>query len=210
MSENLIDFYGRDFVVTKDVLIPRPETEMLVDAVLNLVGKSYLPGIKPSKPKLPQNLSILDVGTGSGCIAVTLKKELPEAEVSACDISEKALDIAAKNIEKFNVKINLIKSNLFENIMDTPDVVVANLPYVDEGWDWLDKKALASEPAIALYADDHGLALIKNLIEESSKRKIKYLVLESDPYQHNAVATFAKNYDYNLVETRGFVQVYSG
>lgn len=211
MSANSkVNFYGRDFLITSDVLIPRPETEMIIDAVLNLVGKSYLPGVKPAKARLLQNLSILDVGTGSGCIAITLKKELPDAHISASDISEKALKVAKKNAKEFLADINLIKSDLLEEIDFTPDLIVANLPYVDENWDWLDKESLAKEPAIALYADDHGLALIKKLIKEASRRKVKYLVLESDPCQHTEVAEFAKTNNYNLLETRGFVQVYSG
>lgn len=210
MNENLIDFYGRDFIVTKDVLIPRPETEMIIDAVFNLVGKPYLPGVKPAPAKLPQNVSILDVGTGSGCIAITLKKELPEAKISASDISEKALKVARKNAEKHNAKIAFTKSNLLNSITENPDVVVANLPYVDETWDWVDKKALSKEPEIALYASDHGLMLIKNLIEQSSIRKISYLILESDPCQHKEIAAFANKHSYNLTETRGFIQVYFG
>ena len=209
MSANSkVNFYGRDFLITSDVLIPRPETEMIIDAVLNLVGKSYLPGVKPAKARLPQNLSILDVGTGSGCIATTLKKELPDAHISASDISEKALKAAKKNAKELIADINFIKSDLLEKIDFTPDLIVANLPYVDENWDWLDKESLAKEPAIALYADDHGLALIKKLIKEASRRKVKYLVLESDPCQHTEVVEFAKIYNYNLLETRGFVQVY--
>ena len=72
-QEGVQDFYGRDFIVTPDVLIPRPETEQLIDTVLNLAGKPYLTGIKPSPRVLPENPVILDVGTGSGCIAITLK-----------------------------------------------------------------------------------------------------------------------------------------
>ena len=83
-----INFYGRDFIITPDVLIPRPETEMIVDAVLNLAGKSYLPGVKPGPKILPNNPQILDVGTGSGCIAITLALELPEASITASDISK--------------------------------------------------------------------------------------------------------------------------
>lgn len=211
MSANskLKDFYGRDFIISPDVLIPRPETEMIIDAVLNLVGKPYLPGVKPAKAKLPQNLSILDVGTGSGCIAITLKLELPDADISACDISEKALKIAQKNATEFNADMNFVSSNLLENITTIPDVIVANLPYVDETWDWLDKTALSKEPSIALYAEDGGLALIKKLISQAAGRKIKYLILEADPSQHDRIIKFAKNHNYDLVEARGFVQIYS-
>ena len=86
------DFYGRDFIVTPDVLIPRPETEQIVDAVLNLAGEPYLPGVKPSKRKLPENPIILDVGTGSGCIAITLALELPDSTIYTSDISKKAIE----------------------------------------------------------------------------------------------------------------------
>lgn len=207
-NSETINFYGRDFIITKDVLIPRPETEMIIDAVLNLVGKPYLPGVKPSEPKLPTNINILDVGTGSGCIAITLKLELGSATITACDISDPALTVARKNAAKFNSDINFKKSNLLLNITDSPDVIVANLPYVDKSWEWLDKESLSREPAIALYAEDHGLKLIKQLITEASTRKIKYLILESDPCQHEELITFAKGKNYTIVETRCYVQVY--
>lgn len=199
------DFYGRDFIVTPDVLIPRPETEQLIDAVLNLAGKPYLKGIKPGPNLLPKNPKILDVGTGSGCIAITLKLELPKAEVTATDISKKALKIAKKNAEKYNVSIPFIESNLLENINFIPDLIVANLPYVDENWDWLDKKALSYEPKEALYAENNGLALISKLIIEASKLKIPYLILEADPIEHQTIITHANKYHYILKETRGFI-----
>ena len=205
MNENLSNFYGRDFVISPDVLIPRPETEMIVDAVLNLVGKPYLPGVKPSKAKLPENCSILDVGTGSGCIAITLKKELPEAKVSASDISEKALKAARMNAKKFNADINFIKSDLLDNVDEDFDIIVANLPYVDENWDWIGKKALSKEPSIALYAKDGGLELIKKLVKQASEQKIPYLVLEADSSQREKITIYVKNHGYSLFETRGFV-----
>ena len=203
-----IDFYGRDFMITPDVLIPRPETEMIVDAVLNLVGKPYLSGVKPSKPKLPQDCRILDVGTGSGCIAVTLKKEIPKAQVGASDVSEKALEIARENAKKFSVDINFIKSDLLNDVEGDFDIIVANLPYVDESWDWIDKKALSAEPSLALYAEDGGLALIKKLITQSVGRT-KYLILEADPCQHKRIVSYSRNYGYRILETRGFVLSFS-
>ena len=103
----LADFYGRNFIITPDVLIPRPETEMMVDAVLNLAGKAYLPGVKPSARVLPEKPRILDVGTGSGCVAVSLALELPEASVTACDVSEKALEVARENAENLGAEVEL-------------------------------------------------------------------------------------------------------
>lgn len=199
------DFYGRDFIVTPDVLIPRPETEQIIDIVLNLAGKAYLPGVKPAERKLGKNPVILDVGTGSGCIAITLQKELPEAEVFASDISEKALNIAKKNATKHGSSISFIISHLLRNVKFTPDVVVANLPYVNEEWDWLDKDSLSFEPSIALYAKDNGLKLIKELINQSSDKNISYLILEADPCQHDEIIKYAKAKEYILDEARGFI-----
>ena len=110
----IIDFYGQDFIVTPDVLIPRPETEQLIDEVLSLAGKSILPGVKPTENVLPDNPIILDVGTGSGCIAITLKRLLPDATIYASDISEKALAVAQKNASRQNIPIHTIISNLLE------------------------------------------------------------------------------------------------
>lgn len=199
------DFYGRDFLVTPDVLIPRPETEQIIDTVLNLAGKAYLPGVKPSPKALPENPIILDVGTGSGCIAVTIEKELPESTVYASDVSENALKIATKNAVKHGAHISFIISHLLKNINIKPDVLVANLPYVDPNWEWLDKESLSHEPDVALYADDHGLKLIKELIIESASRNIPYLVLEADPSQHQEISKIAKENGYHLAETRGFI-----
>ena len=229
------DFYGRDFIVTPDVLIPRPETEQIIDTVLNLAGKSYLPGVKSGPNKLPNNPIILDVGTGSGCIAITIKKELPDAKVYATDISEPALKIAQKNAQNHGVSIPFIISHLLEKVncscrnscphvvdskkrtnslfsrtpsavnIPIPDVIVANLPYVDGTWDWLDKSALVHEPSIALYAEDHGLKLIKELIDQAAKLHISRLILEADPCQHKTIINYAQKAGFSLAETRGFI-----
>lgn len=203
------DFYGRDFIITKDVLIPRPETEQLIDMVLSLAGKSYLLGVKPTERILPEHPIIFDVGTGSGCIAITLALELPEATVYATDISKPALKIAQKNAFTLNAPITTIISHLLEKVksgdLPTPDLVVANLPYVDPNWPWLDKASLSKEPPIALYAEDHGLALIKELIVQATNLKIPHLVLEADPCQHDEITAFAKKHHYTLNKLTGFI-----
>ena len=205
----LINFYGRDFVVTPDVLIPRPETEQMVDMVLNLVGKPYLPGVKPRRAVLAEDLTILDVGTGSGCVAVTLKLELPRAKVVASDISEKALDVARGNAKRLGAEVKFVEADLMEGVEICPDLVVANLPYVDENWEWIDKEALAKEPGLALYAGDGGLALIFRLIDQVAERRIKHLILEADPCQHERIQKYAKKKGLTLSETRGFILYYS-
>ena len=204
-ATRLVDFYGHDFTITPDVLIPRPETEMMVDMVLSLAGKSYLPGVKPGKAVLPEDMTILDVGTGSGCIAVTLKLELPKASVVATDISKKALAVARRNAKRLGAKIEFRQADLLDGIETQPDLVVANLPYVDENWEWIDKEALGKEPSLALYAEDGGLALIKRLIGQVTERGIRHLVLEADPCQHDRITKYAEKKGLTLNQTRGFI-----
>ena len=197
-----VNFCGYDFFVNRDVLTPRPETEQIVDEVLRLCGKPILPGVKPEKPVLdPSNLKILDVGTGSGCIAITLKKKLPDSNIYATDISEKALKIALKNAKKNGVPITFIISHLCQNVNFAPDVIVANLPYVDKNWDWLDLDSLKDDPDIALYAGDGGLKLIKELIDTATS---KYLILEADPCEHQKIIDYAKK-KYQLIKKSGFI-----
>jgi release factor glutamine methyltransferase len=203
-QKGLTDFYGREFIVNPNVLIPRPETEAIVDTALNLLGKSYLPGVKPSEAQLAQNAKVLEIGTGSGCIAITLKLEAPELDIVATDISDKALEVARANVERFNVGIKLQKADLLDGITGRFDLIIANLPYVDKDWDWLDKKALSYEPSLALYAEDRGLKLIFQLIEQAGERRVPSLILEADPCQHDDIVNFAAKQGYSLTEKRGF------
>ena len=198
------EFYGRKFLVDSRALIPRPETEALIDLVKELNLKS-----------------ILEVGTGSGCIAVTLALELPDARIVGLDNSENALMLARDNaiewrlLEEWDHPVHssewfgLMYSDLLGDLKIRTEVIVANLPYVDKKWDWLDKKALAYEPAEALYAKDEGLALIKKLIHQAARRKCtKYLVLEADPCQHEKIAEYAKTKGFDLVKTKDFGLVF--
>lgn len=168
-------FYGRDFIVTPDVLIPRPETESLIDIIKML---------NPS--------SVLDVGTGSGCIAITTKLELPDTKVVAVDISRNALAVARKNAKELGAEIEFRESDLLESIDDKFDLIVANLPYVDETWDWIGEE-LAYEPELALFAEDSGLAKIKRLlIDVAKKYSTNTLLLEMDPCQTETIKRFAE------------------
>ncbi|MBQ9403033.1 HemK family protein methyltransferase [Candidatus Saccharibacteria bacterium] len=221
MSESLVkaykrgyqDFYGRDFVVSPDVLIPRPETEAIVDEVKLLAGQSYLPGMKAQKQKLSENPLILDVGTGSGCIAITLKLEIKEAEVVGLDVSSKALRIARENAEKLGASVDFVGSDLLCNYRGkVPDVIVANLPYVDENWEWLDKEALSKEPELALYATNGGLDLIFGLINQAkmlwqNDSGEKWLILEADPCQHQRIIKYATERGISHLKTNDFILV---
>jgi release factor glutamine methyltransferase len=175
------EFYGREFIVNKDVLIPRPETEVLIE----LAKKHDLTG------------HILDVGTGSGAIGLTLWHELKDVSLTLSDISEDALEVAKKNAKKLKVKsATFTQSDLLEYWLDKEhltrfDVIVANLPYVDKSWER--SPETNHEPRLALFAADGGLELIKQLIDQASDLigPEGYLLLESDPEQQNDITGYA-------------------
>ncbi len=182
------EFYGRNFTVTPDVLIPRPETEAIVDAVKNYAAQ-----------KSATELDILDVGTGSGCIALSIYEELKgehRVNLVASDISAKALACAEYNAEKLqNKSISLIKSNLLKSKElkhQKFDIIVANLPYVDKAWPWISHAELKYEPRIALYAKDYGLRLIFSLLDQAERTLVDggILVLESDISQHQKILDY--------------------
>lgn len=149
------EFYGRQFLVSPDVLIPRPETEELIEETLELINR-YL---------TKKELAIADIGTGSGIIAITMKCELPAAQVTATDISQPALEMAAKNAELLNAKIDFCLGDLTEPIRDqTWDVVLSNPPYIAHAEaPGLSDSVRDFEPHSALFADKEGLALYEKM-----------------------------------------------
>lgn len=212
------DFYGRRFKVDERVLIPRPETEIAIDMVLDLVGKAYLPGVTPRKRVLKHRPVIWDIGTGSGCVAVTLALELPEAQVVAVDISPEALEVAQENARRLGVTdrggtgVKFVQADLLDfAAAEAPDVIVANLPYVSRDWDWT-SPGLKYEPKTALFAADGGLELIKRLLVQLSKQGWQhehYLILEADSCQHGEIIEFAGRHGYSHVETRNYQLLFS-
>jgi release factor glutamine methyltransferase len=145
-------------------LIPRPETEFLVELIKN---------------KISSPVKILDVGTGTGCIALMLKKLFPESIVDACDISDEALNLAKENSEINNLEINLFQSDLLSAVEDTDyDVIVANLPYIPTGTlSSLASEVIDHEPLIALDGGDDGLLYINKLINEIEAKDIDNFML---------------------------------
>ncbi len=185
------EFYGRNFFVTPDVLVPRPETETIID---------FVKALQPDK--------ILDIGTGSGCIAITCALELPKAQVSAIDISDDALRIAQKNAAHHGATINFHKSDLLNDYQPEPGaLIVANLPYVDTNWDWLNHQSLDHEPNLALYAEQGGLELIYRLIDQYPANAAG-LILESDPSQHRSITDYARKRNLTLIEYQDYIQYY--
>lgn len=177
------EFYGRDFVVDSYVLTPRPETELMIDAALELF---------PADSKL----NILDLGTGSGCILLTLLLEFPNAAGVGADISKKAIAIAEKN--KYNLGVEgaeLVCSNWLETVKNGTnfDLIVSNPPYIS----LTDKDTLAKEldfePDTALFAGNDGLDCYRELADSLNDLSFKYLILEIGINQENEIIeTFEK------------------
>jgi release factor glutamine methyltransferase len=175
------EFYGREFRVTPDVLIPRPETEHAVDAALKHVGAASGKG----------RLSIIDIGTGSGAIAVTLALETG-ASVIATDISTAALRVAAENARRLNAPIHFVACDLADSIAgERFDLVVSNPPYVPESdSSTIQREVRDHEPAVALYGGADGLGVYRRLIPEAA-RLLKpggWLVMEIGYRSGEAVA----------------------
>lgn len=148
--------YFRDLVLTVDerVLIPRPETEELVDLILAENSRA--------------GLSILDIGTGSGAIAISLKQSQPGWRVSALDISSDALVVAEQNAQVNHVDIDFLQSDVFSDVTDKFDIIVSNPPYISRSnKDEVGLNVLSSEPHLALFADDDGYAIYRKIIEEA-------------------------------------------
>ena len=180
------NFYGRNFYVDKSVLIPRYDTEILVEKVLNIAKTDDI---------------ILDIGTGSGAIALTLALELPNSKVLAVDISENAVEIAKKNKQILNVKnTKIIKSDLFSNITyDKFDIIVSNPPYIsNDEIEYISADTILHEPLEALFANNNGLYFYYE-IARNAKNFLKdggYLALEIGFKQKNAVNEILKNFSY--------------
>lgn len=159
-----VDFYGNTINVNKNVLIPRFETELLVDKTIKYI-----------KTNFKNRVDILDIATGSGCIAITLKKEI-DSTVDASDISEEALKVAQENALNNKADINFINSDMLTNITKKYDIIISNPPYLTKEDDIMDI-VKNNEPEIALYAKDNGLyyydVILKNI---KNNLKDKYLI----------------------------------
>jgi release factor glutamine methyltransferase len=146
------EFWALEFEVTRDVLIPRPESELIVEVALDIVDRS-------------RPVSILDVGTGTGCLAVSLAAELPSAHVVASDISSAALAVARRNAARHGVanRIRFVRANMLDGIGEGLDLIVSNPPYVPSG-EQLPRDVIEYEPHTALFAGPDGLDALRILI----------------------------------------------
>ncbi len=180
------EFYGRKFVVTREVFIPRPETELLIDIV-----KKYYDG--------SENFCLLDIGTGSGNIAITIKKEMPSIKVFATDISPSAIRIARLNAERHGVRDGffLLSSDLLSALKpaDTFDIIVANPPYIPTGRiDSLQPEIKLYEPEEAIDGGIDGLDKIRRIISSAGLylKKNGRLIIEIDCTQGESVLSLSE------------------
>ena len=165
------DFYGRLFKIDNRALTPRVETENIVEQVIN---------------RAPQNASVIDVGTGCGAIAISIKLTRPDLIVSACDVSQAALDLAAENRLTFGLSesdLCLFTSDIWSNVNSSYDFIVANLPYVKTTADLMPE--VSSEPAVALFGGQDGLDLYRRFFKElpDHLNSAGVVLIESDPWQ---------------------------
>ena len=188
-------FYDRKYKVTKDVLSPRMETEELIYKVIEYVNAS-------NKNKF----KILDLCTGSGIIAITLKKELDQVSVDviASDISEEAIEVAKENAQSHNATIKFIKSDIFNDIDDKFDIIVSNPPYIDRKDEvTMQDNVLKYDPHLALFAEEEGMYFYRKIIEQAN-----------DYLNENGVMFFEIGYDQKdkiikLADMNGYsVEVY--
>ena len=160
-------FYNKELYIDKNVLIPRPETEVLVEKTNNLIKKIF----KNKK------IDILDIGTGSGAIAIALKQINGNYNLTATDISQKALKVAKKNQKKHNTDIKFIKTDLYKGINSKFDVIISNPPYIEENSKEIEEKVKENEPPLALYGGKEGLDYYKRILKDIKQLlKREYLI----------------------------------
>ncbi|SHN10901.1 release factor glutamine methyltransferase [Flavobacterium xinjiangense] len=195
-------FYGLDFEVNESVLIPRPETEELVDWILSTNRI-----IQESNPET-SGLKILDIGTGSGCIAISLAKNIPSSQVYAIDVSERALATANKNAELNNVNVTFINQNILEtqDLKQQFDIIVSNPPYVRNlEKEEIKKNVLDNEPHLALFVEDNDALIFYRKIAELAQKNLSekgQLFFEINQYLGKEMIDLLEKMNFKKIELR--------
>ncbi len=211
------EFYGREFMVTPDTLEPRPETETMISQFLSLIQDSLV------TDEENVNWTIVDVGTGSGCIGTTVKLEVPQTMVFATEINPDALMVAKKNAKNLSADVEFIQGNLLEPFYNLEPltsnlVLLCNLPYVPDSHTI--NEAAMYEPKVAIFGGSDGLDLYRKLFQQIDSnflgdsiknwnRAPRYILTESLPFQHEELMRIAKSAHYKLAKTEDFIQVFS-
>lgn len=190
-------FFGREFFVDERVLVPRPESETIIELLKKL--------------PLPAEANVLDVGTGSGCLGITAALELPKSKVTLSDISDDALQVAKQNANTLRAQHVLsLQADLAEACTKQHfDVVLANLPYVPKQFPI--NNAARYEPGLALFAGVDGLDVYKRFWQQlaESEQKPSYVLTESLPFQHHANAALARTAGYALEQAEDLIQLFT-
>lgn len=183
-----VSFYSEEFYIDEGALIPRPETELLVDEVIKNI------------PDSRQKMTFVEVGVGSGIISIILALHFPNAKFIAVDISQKALDVAQKNIEKFSLenRIVLRLGSLLDSVEEEIDYLVSNPPYIAN--DAQLESNLSYEPQNALFGGEVGDELIKTLLDEVLKRKINFFTCEMGYDQKDKISAYLKDTPYDRLD----------
>lgn len=194
------EFYGREFLVDKRVLEPRPESETIIDILKKL-------------PRSNGQMEIIDVGTGSGALAITAKLELPKSTVIATDIDPECLEVAEQNAQKHHVDIQFAQGDLLEQIKPSSGnlvITLANLPYIPD--DFQVNPAALQEPKLAIYGGPDGLDPYRKLFTQAANLSVRpgYILTESMPPQHKQLALIAARYGFLQTQEDDFVQVFEG
>jgi release factor glutamine methyltransferase len=191
------EFYGHMFKVTPSTLIPRPESEAIIELLLEADKQAHLP--------LRPNRRLVDVGTGSGCLGISAKLALPDLDVTLVDVSRHALNVAEENAHGLKADVHTLQSNLLAKYPFTAQYIIANLPYVDPVWERSPETKY--EPELALFAEQEGLALIYRLLDQTPDHLATggHLFIEADPRQHQAITQAAKRQGLTLAKARGFI-----
>lgn len=204
------EFYGRNFKVTTDTLEPRSETETIIDLLKTIVTPKQVSPV------------VIDIGTGSGCLGITAKLELPNSTVYAVDISEKCLEVARQNAKRLKADVKFFCGNLLSaippNTYQIPPTILANLPYVPDNHTI--NRAAMHEPRLAIFGGKDGLDLYRELfmqIEDmdnkmastiNSSGRAKLVLTESLPFQHEQLAQIAQSAGYSLKMSDDFIQIF--
>ena len=194
------EFYGREFEVTRQVLVPRPESEAMIELLKQAVGRSE------------SGVVICDIGTGSGCLAITAKLELPESDVYASDVDPLCLQTARANATNLHADITFLQGDLLQPyaLRQTADglLLLANLPYVPTNYPI--NQAAAHEPKLALFSGKDGLDEYKQLFAQADTlaQKPLYIITESFLPQHTTLTEIASQAGYKLVAEQNLAQMF--
>lgn len=189
------EFYGCDFLITPAVLEPRPESETMIELLLK---------------QTPTPACVVDVGTGSGALAITTATELVSVRVIATDIDRSCLEVARKNCKLHKATVDLKQTNLIDGLeLPAGTVLLANLPYVPD--DYQINTAALHEPRRAIFGGPDGLGLYRQLFAQAAAQNEPptFIYTESLPFQHQTLATIAEKYSYQQIIEDDFIQVFS-